>query len=178
MIKVFLSLLTLISLSAFAATSEEERSTKKFELTLQSGGDYRMSTNQIAAMYFLHPNDLIGLKLGEGQGNSRKESQTNIAAQYKHYFSNSFYAAGEIFYLNSREDVNGFFGDIFNLRDYDNYSSMGAGIRIGNQWTWNHFTLGCDWVGIGQRVGTFRKDTSRLNNSTFTFLNVIIGTNF
>lgn len=173
---IILALLAMIPVFSTASTSEENRAGKKFEATFQAAlFDYRASTSQVSAMYFIEPNQLLGLKLGTRDGG---EKQTNIALQYKRYLGNSFYMAPEIFYLNSREDVNGIFGDIFSSHDYANYSSMGAGFRIGNQWTWKHFTLGCDWVGIGQRLGTFRKDTSRLNDTTYTFLNVIIGASF
>jgi hypothetical protein len=167
----------LFTLNAMAATSREERQNKTFELSFQLGGwDYRMSPYQVAGMYFLNSDNLIGLKAGVDS--SGEERQTNIALQNKHYFSNSFYAAGEIFYLNSREDVTGLWGDLLNLQDYAEYVSTGAHIRIGNQWTWKHFTVGCDWIGIGHRVGTFRKDTDDLNANTFTLLNVIAGISF
>lgn len=173
---IFSVLILLSSFASFAGTSEEERANKQYELTLQVGADYRMSPTQIAAMYFIDSRNLVGLKMGvDRQG---EERQTNIALQYKYYTSNSFYVAGEAFYLNTREDVNGFWGEVFDLHDYAEYSSLGAGIRIGNQWTWKYFTLGCDWIGIGQRVGTFKKETSALNETTFTLFNVIIGASF
>lgn len=177
MMKCALFFFLLSSLNILAATSQVERQNKQFELSIQTGGgDYRMSPYQIAGMYFLNSDNLLGIKVGVDRAG--EERQTNAALQYKHYFSNSFYAAGEIFYLNSREDITGFWGDVFNLQDYAEYSSLGAHIRIGNQWTWKHFTLGCDWVGIGRRFGTFKKDTDDLNNNTFTLLNVIVGLSF
>ncbi|MGE3610450.1 MAG: hypothetical protein AB7I27_12745 [Bacteriovoracaceae bacterium] len=156
-----------------AATSEENRSGKKFEVTFQNAiQDYRLPNQAITGMYFITPKDLVGLKLGNLHG---KENQNSIAIQYKKYFANSFYAAPELFYLRSHEDVNGFWGDAFSLHDYASYTSLGAGIRIGNQWTWERFTIGCDWIGVGRRFGTFRKDTDRLSNVTYTLLNLSIG---
>ncbi len=172
---LFIIFMTIWTASAFCASSEENRSGKKYETTLQLGQDYRLPTNQVGLMYFLKPNDLVGLKLGSSKG---QESQDNISLQYKHYFGNSFYLAGDIFYLRTREDTNGFFGDIFNLHEYASYSSMGSSLRLGNQWTWENFTLGCDWFGLGQRFGTFRKDSHKLTNTTITLLNVIIGFSF
>lgn len=172
--KIILFLLC-CSCNLFAATSLENRAGKKLELTFQAGGDYRTIPAQLSAMYFLDTNHLLGLKVGEFSGDN--SHQTNLALQYKYYASNSFYLAGEVFYLNTREDVNGLFA-ILNDREYAEYKSMGAGIRIGNQWTWKNFTMGCDWFGIGRRVGTFEKESDKLISETFTFFNFIIGASF
>ncbi len=160
-----------------SGTSSEERTGKKIELTVQAGVDYRMSPTQLSAMYFFDAHNLLGIKVGSDR--TIEERQTNVAIQYKHYFENSFYVAGEIFYLNTREDVNYFWESVFRKNgDYADYKSLGAGIRIGNQWTWKHVTLGCDWIGYGRRIGTFQKDTPKLNMNTFTLLNVIFGVSF
>ncbi len=174
--KFFAALLLSLPIVCHSGTSAEERKGKKVELTVQAGGDYRMNPTQLSAMYLLDDANLLGLKVGSDKSN--EERQTNVAVQYKHYFENSFYLAGEMFYLNTREDVNGFWGPIIYQRDYADYRSLGAGIRIGNQWTWERVTLGCDWIGFGQRFGTFQKETSRLKDSTFTILNVIFGVSF
>ncbi len=163
----------LVSISLNAASSEQNRSDKKIETTLQlASQDYRLPNLALSGMYYLTPKDLLGLKFGSLHG---KENQDSVAVQYKRYFGNSFYAAPELFYLRTHEEINGFWGDVFNLREFASYTSLGAGIRIGNQWTWENFTLGCDWIGIGQRFGSFRKDTNKLQDTTFTLLNLIIG---
>ncbi len=161
-----------------AASSLEGRSNKKYEFTFQTGGDYRMSPSQLAGMYFIDANNLIGLKLGVDR--TGEDFQTSIATQYKRYFGNSFYTAGEVFYLNTREDTTGLINEIFSLnksRDAQ-YTSLGAGIRIGNQWTWKHFTLGCDWIGVGHRLVSFKKESPHLDDTVFTFFNFIIGASF
>lgn len=176
--KTLILILLLGSFSSYAATSQEERANKQFELTVQAGVDYRFSPTQIGAMYFLDANNLLGLKVGadrEGQN----ERQTNVSLQYKHFAGNSFYVAGEVFYLHTREDVNPFFLEVFGVPSkFAEYTSLGAGVRIGNQWTWKYFTLGCDWVGIGRRFGTFKKETDDLETTTWTLLNVGVGVSF
>lgn len=179
MIKIFLPLICLLlSLNILAASSLEGRSNKKFELTFQTGGDYRMSPTQLAGMYFIDANNLVGLKVGVDR--TGRDFQTSVATQYKRYFGNSFYAAGEVFYLNTQENTDGLINDIFSLNEGIDaqYTSLGAGVRIGNQWTWKHFTLGCDWIGVGQRIGTFKKESSKLDDTVFTFFNFIIGASF
>jgi hypothetical protein len=174
--KILAALILIIPIVCHSGTSLEDRTGKKVELTVHAGIDYRMSPTQLSAMYFLDANNLLGVKVGADR--TIEERQTNVAIQYKHYLGNSFYLAGEVFYLNTREDVYGVWGSILNQHDYADYKSLGAGIRIGNQWTWKHVTLGCDWIGYGRRFGTFQKDTPKLSMNTFTLLNVIFGVSF
>lgn len=179
MLKMLLPFFCLIlSVNIQAASSREGRSNKKFEFTFQAGGDYRMSPTQLAGMYFIDANNLVGLKVGVDR--TGKDFQTSIATQYKYYTGNSFYVAGEVFYLNTREDTDGLINDIFSIHEGIDaqYTSLGAGIRFGNQWTWKHFTLGCDWIGMGQRIGKFKKESSKLDDTVFTFFNFIIGASF
>jgi hypothetical protein len=139
-----------------------------------------MSPTQLGGFYFLNSNNLIGFKVGVDR--EGEERQTNITSQYKHYVGNSFYVAGEVFYLHTREKEEiKFFRDAGTLsdkRELAEYSSLGVGVRIGNQWTWENLTIGCDWIGLGQRVGIFKKESSKLDNTTFTLINVIIGVSF
>lgn len=170
---IIAGIVALVSITVHSANSEENRSGKKVETTLQfASQDYRLPNMAVAGMYFLTTNDLLGLKLGYLHG---RENQTSIAIQYKRYLGNSFYVAPELFYLRSHEEINGFWGNVFDQYKYASYTSLGTGLRIGNQWTWENFTLGCDWIGIGHRFGTFRKDTSKLQDTTYTLLNLIVG---
>ncbi len=171
------ALLMILPVVCNSATSTDGRNGKIIELTVQAGVDYRMSPTQLSAMYFLNSDNLLGFKVGSDR--TIEERQTSVAVQYKHFLENSFYVSGEIFYLNTREDVNYFWESVFRKNgDYADYKSLGAGIRIGNQWTWKYFTLGCDWIGYGRRFGTFQKDTHKLNMNTYTLLNVIVGVSF
>lgn len=175
----FLLLISLILLThlAWGESSEAERAKKKVEFTISAGVDYRMSPTQLAAYYFFDKNNLLGLKAGVDR--TGEERQTNVALQYKHFTGNSFYVAPEIFYLNTREDEAWFLNDLFNVKkQYAEYVSMGVGVRIGNQWSWDHFSLGVDWIGYGRRVGIFRRDTDNLTDNTWTLLNVYAGLSF
>lgn len=165
----------MFSSSLFAA-SKDLRGEKSHELTLQGGFDYRFFTYQVGYMYFLNADQLIGLKVGSNR--SHEEGQTNISLQFQNYLGNSFYIAPEVFYLNTHENINGFIDNIFRLGDRADHTSMGAGIRIGNQWTFKLATIGCDWIGLGQRFGTFEKESDKLDDTTFTLLNVKFGVSF
>ena len=149
-----------------------------FDITAQGGYDYRMATYQISAMYWINPTNQIGVKGGANKSDG--EHQTVFSLQYKHFLKNSFYISPEIYYLNTREKDSWWLTDnLFNLEaKYSEYVSMGAGVRIGNQWIIKHFTLGIDWIGLGRRFGTFRKDNQDTNEYTATLFNVYAGLSF
>lgn len=137
-----------------------------------------MSPTQAAAYYFFDKNNLLGFKAGVDRTND--ESQTNFALQYKHFTGNSFYIAPEIFYLNTREESRiPIFSEIFNIDgEMEEYISLGAGVRIGNQWSWRHFSIGVDWIGYGRRVGIFKRSSSNATENTWTLLNIYAGLSF
>lgn len=149
-----------------------------FDITVQAGWDYRMPTYQVSAMYWLNPTNQLGVKAGANKSDG--EAQTVFSLQYKHFLKNTFYISPEIYYLNTREKESWWFTDeIFGLKaKYSEYTSMGAGVRIGNQWVVHHFTFGIDWFGIGRRFGTFRKDNKDSNDYTITAFNIYAGLSF
>ena len=176
--KIILALiLTTLPSLVFAESSEAERAKKSVEFTVSAGVDYRLSPTQLAAYYFFDKNNLLGLKAGVDRNG--EERQTNVALQFKHFTGNSFYIAPEVFYLNTREDEDWFLNEVFNIkRSYAEYISYGAGVRIGNQWSWRHFSLGVDWIGVGRRIGVVRRDTDDLSKTTWTLFNIYAGLSF
>ncbi len=172
----FIFFVVFISQFSFAKTSQENRSDKKVEAAVHLGFEYRMTTTQISSSYFIDSNNLIGLKFGQESYN--EERQTNFSVLYKHYVGNSFYVAGDFFYLKTKEDVNNTLDRFFMPVDFAHYESLGAGVKIGNQWTWKNFTLGCDWFGFGRRFVTFKKESSDLSRTTMTLLNLSLGASF
>lgn len=171
-------LVFVFSICLFSFHSAAESTESILDVTLQAGIDYRMSPTQLSVMYWPNPTNQIGLKAGvdcEGE-----ERQTNVSLISKHFLKNSFYVSPEIFYLNTREKESWWLEDnLFNLKaTYAEYVSMGAGIRIGNQWIIKHFTLGLDWIGVGRRFGTFRRDSKNSAVTTYTLLNIYAGISF
>ncbi len=148
--------------------SEEKRVSLKYQTTLHFGIDYHASTTQLGFSKFLNSDSLLGLRFGARESN--KENQTNVTFQYKRFTDNSFYFAPEIFYLNYTEKFS-------RSKDYEQ-TGMGLGIRLGNQWQWDNFTLGCDWVGIGRTMVYFKSTASDKNFYTVTLANVYLGWSF
>lgn len=93
----------------------------------------------------------------------------------KHFFGNSFYLTTA---LAMRKF--GFVAEGFLLND-DSYttirhtvSSAGVDVVIGNQWQWNHMTIGCDWIGIFNSVGRIKEsgsDSAWISDPTYQEVN-------
>lgn len=174
----FLFLVFLFSHLAVAETTEEYRGIHKWQIQYQFGFDYRLNTHQLAAGYFIKPDQLLTAKIGNGKDThgSDEEKQFNAALQYKIFAGNSFYIAPEIYYINYHEN-----DETLTFLDYDNerYTALGIGVRIGNQWIIKHFTIGCDWIGVGRNVVHWNRTDDFLSTPyTLTLLNTYIGVSF
>lgn len=141
--------LLLASSLSFAGNSKENREGLKYQSSLGWGGAYMDSGSiQLNVSKFLTSEKLLGIKISGTNGSN--ENQLAAAIQYKHFFSNSFYIAPEAYYLNWFEH--------HNQSSAENLTTLGIAVRIGNQWQWERFTIGVDWIGYGRHLAYFRKD--------------------
>lgn len=142
-------------------SSEHNRMNKKFTVSTDLTGVGANQTNHagISGSYFLNRNALVMAEINKGSADGRyfftsDEDDFNINGNsfglyFKKFNGNSFYFRTGLEYRN----VN---------YEYANYSesysfsfsgsSLAAAFIIGNQWQWENFTLGCDWVGLGVPV--------------------------
>jgi hypothetical protein len=149
-------------------SSRENRFPLRYQGTLHFGPDYRASTTQVTVAKFLAPDTLLGLRLGHRRSNL--EDQLSGALQYKRFVDNSFYVAPEIYYLNYFEDMT--YG-----RDFE-VIGLGIGVRVGNQWQWENFTMGVDWIGVGKNLAHFRRSDPGTDVYTATLFNFYLGLSF
>jgi hypothetical protein len=90
-------------------------------------------------------------KLGEFEANKKI-----IEVKAKKFFGNSFYVDGGIGY----ETWEVSYPVAVDSGSYDtrqlsgNVQNTGVELHIGNQWQWDGFTLGCDWVGYFLSLNT------------------------
>lgn len=156
-------------------TSAENRKKHSYQTIFSYGPDYNQETAQLGFYKFINANQLVGLKLGYGAYETNSDMfQLNISAEYKHFVGNSFYWASNFVYL--KQD---YVDDDYFVKQYNSfYRGFGAGVRIGNQWSWEHFTIGCDWIGLGTKFIHLEKDGDDVHNSYATLLNTYIGYSF
>jgi hypothetical protein len=90
-----------------------------------------------------------------------------LGAVYKEFVGNSFYLAGGGLYKTVE------FGwekdELFQIGDSRGSfkgNSIMATFAIGNQWQWDGFTMGCDWVGIAAPLYSKTTSTDRTDLAT------------
>ena len=136
----------------------------------------------LVAGIFISPKTLIQLEAGDGNtsegfsffGTSTVKSHTSSASiAIKHFVGNSFYVKGgvdnrRINYSESYKSTWNLFGTPSTYEDNVTFEaeSWSASVVIGNQWQWENFTLGCDWVGIAAPFTSEVKSESYATTST------------
>jgi hypothetical protein len=158
--------------NSYEKLSEENREGLKYQALLITGFDYQAFPTQLAFGHFLSDDQMLLFKVGEQVGSHK--DQTNVALQFKSFTSNSFYIAPEIYYLNVTEKDSLFISFSDDEED-ETLIAAGAMFRIGNQWQWDNFTIGCDWFGLGQNFVYFKNDFGNKRRTTATLLNFYIG---
>ncbi len=141
---------------ATTTLSEFERRDKTLMVGLEMG--FTLSfVSGLRAGYFITPNLIAegsyatGIVSFLGYGGDK----TLIEAKLKYFIGNSFYV--DLGYSRENWDLT---LPIFNDKTFDvvdikgQVQNDGLGIRIGNQWQWQSFTLGCDWVGAFSAFST------------------------
>jgi len=186
----YLLLCIIISFSTltFAEENESEvnRQDKNYQALMHVGGSVlSLPSNGFGAYKYLEKNKLIGLhyfQMSEGADPSLFEGRAMLAS-FKEFRSNSFYYELFGYYRDiDTTDKIKTFNSVTTFEGKASFRDVGLGIKIGNQWQWEYFTLGCDWIGIAKRVATlkYEGDSSDFfkNSADLTFLNFYIGASF
>ncbi|MNL13349.1 hypothetical protein D3C87_1342530 [compost metagenome] len=190
------AMLVTLTNSAFAATSEEvvgesvanrvevrERSSehyrmnKDFELTFSpiSFGGFALTNSGVTAGAFINRNSQVLANYSWNASDRTCIGAINCdledkfaSVAFKRFVSNTFYMQGgashhTISYTESNSNGDIEFG-------YDATITT-ADFAIGNQWNFNGFTLGCDWVSFGLPVATTYKNSFYTEDGTLSELN-------
>lgn len=148
-------------------SSEANRIGKKFDIhyTLLGVSANYAPAQGIGVGYYVERNKQILIELRKGKGTynryryesyngSSKEWSTDaqitqIGAHFKHYVGNSFYyrVGADYNTVDYKYDLSGsYFSDT--KSSYFKGTAVVGSFVIGNQWQWENFTLGCDWIGL------------------------------
>jgi hypothetical protein len=75
-------------------------------------------------------------------------SGQSLGLGIKNFIANSFYYTGSLNYRQIEYSEAENFGSIYDYAyDFSGNATTGD-FSIGNQWHWQNFTLGCDWIGL------------------------------
>lgn len=169
-------------------SSLENRKDLKYQTTLSIiGADYSgfRSNFTLGVGYFVNDTNLINLRytfqnssgsLENTSSNDYPESTRALALGDRHFFGNSFNTLATIYWRDhSKFDRSN--GRTYYFKDY------GFGVRLGNEWQWKNFTMGCDWFGLNHSLikvsDSFPATSFGLDRElTFAFLNFYLGYSF
>jgi len=158
------------------SSSEFNRMDKKwfFDVQLLGVGPSYVTQSGIDVGYFIDRNMLVfgefmlG-KLDDGTFSTYADGTTgslsikgnSLGVHFKHFVSNSFYYRAGLDYrsikYSLRNTLSGASGD-FDGR------SFAITFNIGNQWQWENFNLGCDWIGISLPISNSLSHESSVTN--------------
>ncbi|MFN7454198.1 MAG: hypothetical protein ACK5RO_06010 [Pseudobdellovibrionaceae bacterium] len=95
------------------------------------------------------------------------ESTINqIGLHYKQFVGNSFYfrMGGDYSQVDFKYDFDMAGSSSSDFKSKFEGEALHANFTIGNQWQWENFTLGCDWVGLASPVYSKVKSQSLTGN--------------
>jgi hypothetical protein len=143
---------------ALAEGDQKNREGKKAYAAYEMIGLTMMPVGGLRLGYFVNPNLVaeVSYLTGGAKIGSFESKKQLMEAKAKYFFGNSFYADGGLAHeswdvkyavLNSGTSL-----ETSNLSG--KVGNTGVDFHVGNQWQWDGFTLGCDWVGYFLNLST------------------------
>lgn len=162
---------TLVKRTSILEDSSEHRRMKKdYLLTGQLTG-FAVAPIPAAGVnlgMYLNRNSIVQLEFSKGTLPYFffNLNATTIGANYKHFFGNSFYTKLGVDYRSiSISDI-----DLLYTKQSGTIGeaeTIVGNAAIGNQWQWENFTMGCDWIGVNPPLTVLntKYDSANLNDS-------------
>lgn len=139
--------------------SIKNRENKRFQLTASFlGGAFESRASSLELGYFLSINEVASFEYRYLDGDSAEHDESgegfSLNVSYKKFVSNSFYIKPQLYYRSQNIRTYTFSTTpFFRTEEYsEKFKDLGVMFVIGNQWQWENFTLGCDWLGLGGPV--------------------------
>lgn len=167
-------------------SSAHHRVDKKYQVVAQlTGVGPSLTGGQgIQAGYHLERNKLVLVEFTSGSLTSTATASSSLSTDtsgskydiksqsfgvhYKQFTGNSFYwRAGADYRTLKYKYTFSSTGFADDTRDFDG-TSLAANFQIGNQWQWQNFTLGCDWIGYALPL-TSQVSNDKVVSSTPTY---------
>ncbi len=161
--------------------SSENRRNRSLQLTLGPGIEFDIPIFSYTVGYFLKPNAVITARYSERHGysgDSGHKGLTAVKVGYKKFAGNSFFYQPSAYFRKASH---------ITTVQYK-YEDLGLGFRIGNEWQWENFTLGIDWLGVNRHIvkldesvnppGLVPSSIDIDKNFTFDFVGLYVGYTF
>lgn len=199
--KILLSVLILANISAAANTStkaiaktsettsvdkDSQSNRKDLKYSIQYGGGLLLlsAATILEINYLKNSKRSFSLRYAKSDADQYDdEEQTALLAGMKLFSGNSFYVRPEAYYRDFQETVS---PELFSSETRQRkVQDIGISISIGNEWQWENFTLGCDWIGAAYQVATLKDNGERdwlysddLEILQLSFFNLRLGYSF
>lgn len=162
-------------------TNLKNRENRSWQLAIGPGIEFGIPSLSFNVAYFLSQNSVLNLRYSYRNNYSADGGDKDLTALkfgVKQFTGNSFYYQPNISYRSATH---------ITTADY-NYKDINLGVRIGNEWQWENFTLGVDWLGFNQHIikidetvnpaGPVPSSIDIEKSLTFDFLGVYLGYTF
>ncbi len=159
--------------SIYENSSEHNRMNKKYAAWAQLlGVGPSISSSRGLAFGKYHTSyDIFFLEVTDGSdgwssfGGFEYDINTkSIGVHWKHFTGNSFYFNTGIDFRKVDYDYR---STVTSTQSHFDSTSAIISFAIGNQWQWNSFTMGCDWIGLSLPVADKISNASITTGSAF-----------
>lgn len=169
---------------SFGAVSEENRKNLKYQTTIAVLGSEYGSFNPITASlgYFIDHNSLISFRYSNHNISDVAvvEKMRATTLGFRNFLGNSFNIMPTVYWRRTNID------DTQTANRRFIYEDFGIGVRLGNEWQWENFTMGCDWIGMNRALKVLNKDnrsktffdSDDKESINMTFLSFYLGYSF
>lgn len=159
-------------------SSSFHRADKSFQAlaTLFGSGPTAVGSSGLSLGFHLDPDSIVLVEMTSGRstlssnvwGLDFSDAVTTVSGQslgvhFKKFAGNSFYVRTGLDYRKIDYNYKNSPFSATEEMSFDGHS-IAANFQIGNQWQWENFTLGCDWVGVTVPI-TSEVSEPRLNAS-------------
>lgn len=126
-------------------TSLKNRENRSWQLAIGPGIEFGIPSLSLNIARFLSQNSVLNLRYSYRNNYNSDDGEKDLRAikfGVKQFAGNSFYYQPNISYRNVTHVT---------TVDY-NYKDINLGVRIGNEWQWENFSFGVDWLGFNQHI--------------------------
>ena len=126
-------------------TSMENRRNRSVQFSLGPGIEFAIPIFSYTVGVCLKQKAVATLRYSERHdytGDDGRKGLMALKLGYKKFVGNSFYYQPSVYYRRTSHQTTVTY----------KYRDAGLGLRIGNEWQWENFMLGIDWLGVNHSV--------------------------
>lgn len=151
-------------------TSQGNRVNLTYQVTAGIiGTEYIKYPITLSAGYYLHPYGILTLRysaLNTSDDHGAYKMRA-VTIGYRRFFGNSFNIMPTIYYKRNTADMYAEGNKPYVVGSNNLvYEDIGTGFRVGNEWQWTNFTMGCDWFGLNLTNHRIKLEEKGLTSDT------------